>query len=62
MVILDGGGRGPHPSLDLATGNDGVTFLDLGGGPAVPNATTLELRVDGDRLGRVGKDTIAHAR
>jgi S-DNA-T family DNA segregation ATPase FtsK/SpoIIIE len=60
VVILDGGGRGPHPSLDLATGNDGVTFIDLGGGPAVPNATTLELRVDGDRLGRVGKDAVAH--
>jgi DNA segregation ATPase FtsK/SpoIIIE, S-DNA-T family len=60
VVILDGGNRDRPPSLDPISGSDGVTFLDLGGWPAPPNATTLQLRVDGDRLGRVRQDSIAH--
>src|SRR5262249_34728357 len=60
VVILDGGSRDRHPSMDPTLGTDGVTFLDLTGWPGEPNATTLELRVDGGRLGRVQKDSIAH--
>jgi ESX secretion system protein EccC len=63
VVILDGGLRGPHPWLDPYQGSDGVTFLDLGnwpGAPEGPPATTLRLRVDRGRLGRVRPEAIAH--
>jgi ESX secretion system protein EccC len=60
VVILDGGNRDRHPSLDPVAGTDGVIFLDLGGWPVPPSATTLQLRIDGDRLGRVGRDSVGH--
>jgi S-DNA-T family DNA segregation ATPase FtsK/SpoIIIE len=60
LVILDGGGRDRHPSLDPVAGNAGVTFLDLGGGSPAPAGATLELRVDSGRLGRAGRDGFAH--
>jgi S-DNA-T family DNA segregation ATPase FtsK/SpoIIIE len=60
VVLLDGGGRDRHPSLDPVSGSDGVTFLDLGGWPAAPGPTTLELRIDSGRLGRAGKDSVVH--
>jgi DNA segregation ATPase FtsK/SpoIIIE, S-DNA-T family len=60
VVVLDGGNRDRHPSLDPVAGTDGVVFLDLGGAPAAPGPTTLQLRVDSGRLGRVRQDAISH--
>jgi ESX secretion system protein EccC len=52
VVILDGGKADPHPALDPVDGRDGVTFIDIGGWPAAPTATTLQLLLDGGLLGR----------
>jgi len=60
VVILDGGDRQPHPALDTLQGRVGVTFLDLGGWASTSpgDASTLDLVVDGSRLGRRRPDTV----
>src|SRR5262249_18783771 len=59
VVILAGGDRHPHPALDVTEGRVGVTFVDLSsrGTPAGPS--TLDLVVDGGRLGRRRPESVA---
>jgi len=51
VVILDGGKAEAHPALDPVEGREGVTFIDIGGWPAPPTPTTLELLIDDGRIG-----------